>query len=183
MSADGMDEMELGESRSHHTAVLAVEATALPDELREDPVYFRTNKAELGRDGCRVPLPWVAGAPGLGFGPGPKTWLPQPAEYAALAADVQQGVPGSTLELYRELLHVRRERELGLGSLREVEGLGEEVVGYVNTGLGDRYPTLLLLNLGAEPVPVPEGALVIVASGELTEDGAVPTDTAVWARI
>ncbi len=159
------------------------EATALPDELREDPVYFRTNKAELGRDGCRVPLPWVAGAPGLGFGPGPKTWLPQPAEYAALAADVQQDQPGSTLELYRELLHVRRERELGLGSLREVEGLGEEVVGYVNTGLDDRYPTLLLLNLGAEPVPVPEGALVIVASGELTEDGAVPTDTAVWAGI
>lgn len=37
MSADGMDETELGESRSHHTAVLAVEATALPEDQRPEP--------------------------------------------------------------------------------------------------------------------------------------------------
>jgi len=159
------------------------EATALPNELREDPVYLRTGGKELGRDGCRVPLPWVAGEPGLGFGPGGKTWLPQPAEYAALAADLQVGVDGSTLELYRALLTTRAERELGLGSLARVDGLGEDIVAYVNRGLNDRFPTLVLLNLGFEPARLPDGAEVLVASGELTADGLVPTDTAVWARI
>ena len=30
----------------------------IPDELREDPVFRRTKGADIGRDGCRVPLPW-----------------------------------------------------------------------------------------------------------------------------
>ena len=159
------------------------EATDLPDELREDPVYLRTGMTELGRDGCRVPLPWVSKAPGMGFGPGSLTWLPQPEAYAALAADVQAGVAGSTLELYRDLLRIRRDRELGLGSLRRVADLGPDVLAYVNTGKDDGFPMLVLVNLGAEPAALPEGARVVLSSGELTSSGAVPQDTAVWASL
>ncbi len=159
------------------------EATALPDDLREDPVYLRTNHEELGRDGCRVPMPWAGDAPGAGFGPGGRTWLPQPPSYATLAADGQDGVEGSTLELYKSLLHVRRERELGLGSLAEVTDLGEDVAAYVNGGGGDAFPTLVLCNFGRAAVPLPAGARLLVASGPLTASGAVPTDTAVWAAI
>lgn len=159
------------------------EATALPDDLREDPVYLRTNHEELGRDGCRVPMPWAGDAPGAGFGPGGRTWLPQPPSYATLAADRQDGVEGSTLELYKSLLHVRRERELGLGSLAEVTDLGEDVAAYVNGGGGDAFPTLVLCNFGRAAVPLPAGARLLVASGPLTASGAVPTDTAVWAAI
>ena len=43
------------------------EHTTLPDDARQDPTFFRTNGAEIGRDGCRVPLPWKSTAPGFGF--------------------------------------------------------------------------------------------------------------------
>jgi alpha-glucosidase len=41
----------------------------------------------------------------------------------------------------------------------------------------------VLANLGAEPVALPEGARVLVASGPLTDVGGVPTDTTVWAAL
>ena len=40
---------------------------------------------------------------------------------------------------------------------------------------------VVLVNVSAEPVAVPDGLEVVLASGEL-EDGRVPRDTAVWAR-
>ncbi len=45
------------------------EHTSLPDELRQDPTYLRTDHEVLGRDGCRVPVPWTAEGSSLGFGP------------------------------------------------------------------------------------------------------------------
>jgi alpha-glucosidase len=91
------------------------------------------------------------------------------------------GVEGSTLELYRTLLALRRERALGTGGLAEGDGFGNDVVALVNSGAaGD---TLVLANLGAEPVALPEGARVLVASGPLTDVGGVPTDTTVWAAL
>ncbi|NKY07124.1 glycoside hydrolase family 13 protein, partial [Cellulomonas hominis] len=45
------------------------EHTALDDDLRQDPAFFRTGGAERGRDGCRVPLPWSAAEPGFGYSP------------------------------------------------------------------------------------------------------------------
>ena len=49
----------------------------LPDELRQDPIFFRTNGARIGRDGCRVPMPWSGDPPGFGFTTG-TPWLPMP---------------------------------------------------------------------------------------------------------
>ena len=85
------------------------EATELPDEVRQDPTWKKSGGADRGRDGCRVPMPWVADAPSYGFGPTEKSWLPQPPAYGELAVDQQTGVEGSTLELYRTLLRLRRE--------------------------------------------------------------------------
>jgi alpha-glucosidase len=155
------------------------ESTDMPAEYRQDPTFRRTGGAEIGRDGCRVPIPWVRDAPSFGFGPSERTWLPQPEVYGEYAVDQQEGVEGSTLELYRTLLRVRRERDLGTGGLEEAPGFGPDVVALVNTGQGQR--TLVLANLGAAPVRLPDGASVLVASGPLTEAGEVPTDTAVWA--
>ncbi|WP_433954841.1 glycoside hydrolase family 13 protein [Janibacter indicus] len=157
------------------------EHTALPDEVRQDPTFARTEGLELGRDGCRVPMAWEQGAPALGFSSTGAAWLPQPPAYSDLAVDAQTGVEGSTLELYRRLLALRRERRLGLAGLEEVEGLGDDVVGYVATS-PDGTRTLVVANLGAQPVTLPQGAVVLVASGDLV-DGRVPTDTAVWAKL
>ncbi len=154
------------------------DSTDMPDEFRQDPTFARTAGAETGRDGCRVPLPWVAGAPSNGFGPSDRTWLPQPDVYREYAVDTQVGVEGSTLELYRTLLAGRRDLALGTGSLAFVEGYGDDVVALVN---GGRERVLVVANLGAEPVRLPEGAEVLVSSAPLV-DGLVPTDTTGWAR-
>ncbi len=153
------------------------EHTTLPDDARQDPAWFRTKGAERGRDGCRVPIPWSADAPSLGFGPSGRTWLPQPAAWARSAADVQDGVEGSTLELYRAALRLRRAHDLGHGTLEWLDGLdgGPEhgVLAFATNGV------TVVANTGALPVDLPPGE-VLLASGDLAADGALPPDTTVW---
>jgi alpha-glucosidase len=156
------------------------DSTDMPAEFRQDPTFARTQGEEIGRDGCRVPLPWVKDAPGLGFGPAAATWLPQPSTYGEYAVDQQDGVEGSTLELYRSLLRWRRELSLGTGSLTFVEGYAAEVVALTNGG-PQRGRVLVVANLGEQAVALPEGAEVILSSGPLGGAGEVPTDTTVWA--
>ncbi|HYN28538.1 MAG TPA: glycoside hydrolase family 13 protein [Dermatophilaceae bacterium] len=159
------------------------EATELRDEVRQDPTFHRTHGAVVGRDGCRVPVPWVKNAPSFGFGPTATTWLPQPEVYGDYAVDQQEHVPGSTLELYRSLLAERRARRLGGGGVTPHELGGGDVVAFVVTSDSGRCRTLVLANLGAAPVSLPAGAEVLIASADLPESGAVPTDTAVWATL
>jgi len=159
------------------------DSTDMPDEFRQDPTWERSGHTERGRDGCRVPIPWEADRPSFGFGPSDSTWLPQPSVYGRYAVDQQVGVEGSTLELYRALLTSRRTLDLGVGALTWVEGYGDDVVAFVNSGVeADGVRTLVVANLGPAPVALPEGAQLILASGPLGQDGTVPTDTTVWAR-
>jgi alpha-glucosidase len=148
------------------------EVIELDDEYRQDPTFHRTGGAIYGRDGCRVPLPWEPNAPAFGFNTTGESWLPQPKGFGALAHSVQQGVEGSTLELYRRALTLRADHELGLGSLTWSEDFGDEVVAFRN---GD---VTVIANLGAAAVELPAGE-VLLASGPL--DGrALPSDTTVW---
>jgi alpha-glucosidase len=64
------------------------EVIDLPAEARQDPTFHSTGGEILGRDGCRVPLPWEKDAPGYGFGTGESTWLPQPDSFGPLAVDL-----------------------------------------------------------------------------------------------
>ena len=148
------------------------EHTSVPDEVRQDPIWEGTKHQKVGRDGCRIPLPWVADAPGLGFGPSGRTWLPQPESYRALAVDQQVGVPGSTWTMYRDALRLRRQYGLGLGRLTW-EDAPEHVVCF------DNGEVRVMVNIGGDPVPLPDGE-VLLASTEL--DGALPTDAAVWVH-
>ena len=125
-----------------------------------------------------MPLPWTAQADGFGFGPTGRTWLPQPASYAAYAADVQEQDPTSTLSLYRRALSVRRALGLGTGVLTWVDARDDEVLCFEVEGATGRVR--VVANLGAPPVELPAGARVLLRSGELDEQGRVPTDVAVW---
>jgi len=150
------------------------EHTALPDEVRQDPTFRRTRGAALGRDGCRVPIPWSSDEPAFGFSPSGATWLPQPPEWAALAADAQRGVAGSTYELYRDALRLRRAHALGSGGLAWLDGHPDDVLAFANRDV------LVVANLGRAPVPAPAGARVLLTSTAVPDQSAVPPDTTVW---
>ncbi|WP_396020344.1 alpha-amylase family glycosyl hydrolase [Arthrobacter sp. ISL-72] len=146
------------------------EHTTVPAEARQDPTFFRTNGVERGRDGCRVPLPWKAEEPGYGFataaegasaGEAPAApWLPQPESFRELAADRQDGVAGSTLELYRAALALRRGHRLGAGSFRWA-GVNEPAEGVLAFHNGD---VLVVANMGIGAAALPEGYRVVLAS-------------------
>jgi alpha-glucosidase len=152
------------------------EHTALPDDLRQDPTWFRSGGTDRGRDGCRVPIPWEADAPSYGFGPTDRSWLPQPAEWAEYAADRQVGVAGSTFEMYAAALRLRRELLLGRGTLSWVDS-DADALEFGNAGVR------VVTNFGAESVALPAGATVLLSSAPLDDDGRVPTDVTVWARL
>ncbi|MGI5241503.1 glycoside hydrolase family 13 protein [Dactylosporangium sp. CA-139066] len=146
------------------------EVLDLPDDARQDPVWFRSGGTDPGRDGCRVPLPWAAAAPAFGFSATGAAWLPQP-DWSALAADVQAADPGSTLELYRRAL--RRRRELR-GPLR----WNDSAPGVLDFSRGELR---CVVNLAPAPVPlvVEPGAEVVLASADVS-GGELPADAAVW---
>jgi alpha-glucosidase len=148
------------------------EVIDLPDSARQDPTWFRTNGERYGRDGCRVPIPWEADKPSYGFGPTDASWLPQPAQWARLARDVQEGVAGSTLELYRLALVLRREHSLGFGTVEWIPGFGDEVVAFRNG------PVTVIANLGRTPIELPAGEIVL--SSETLNGRTLPSDTTAW---
>jgi alpha-glucosidase len=150
------------------------EDTEMPDEVRQDPAWFRSGHAERGRDGCRIPIPWESDAPSYGFGPSDASWLPQPAVWAEYALDRQRDVAGSTYELYRAALRLRRRHGLGVATLTWVDTPGDVLA--FRTG-----ELLVLTNFGAVPADLPVGSRVLLSSEPLDGDGRVPTDVTVWA--
>jgi alpha-glucosidase len=149
------------------------EVNDLPEAVIEDPVWERSGHTEKGRDGCRVPLPWTPDGPSFGFGAN-GSWLPQPEIWAEMSAAGQEGLPGSTLELYREAISLRRDHLLGDEQLEWLD-LGEDVIAFRRGG-----GVACVVNYGANPVRLPDGE-VILASDEI-ELGRLPGNVAVWLR-
>ena len=149
------------------------EHLAIPDEARQDPMFERTLRTFMGRDGCRVPLPWSGATPPYGFGAG-RTWLPQPEDWAALTVAAQREDPGSTLNLYRAALAIRRTHPaLGDGDLTWLDAPTGVLALARDPGF------TLMVNFGAEPVPLGWHHDVLLASGPLDGD-LLPPDTGVW---
>ncbi|MEI2811871.1 MAG: glycoside hydrolase family 13 protein [Nocardioides sp.] len=162
---------------------LGLEQADVPVEARQDPIALRTG--EVGRDGCRVPLPWGGTEPPYDFGPGVgQPWLPQPSDWAGLTVAAQAADPASTFSFYRAALRLRR--------LLPAEGIvmaTSDPAGVLSYTRGD---VRVVLNTGTVPVPLPAGD-VLIASGPISQSGlsqsgssqsglSLPPDTAVWLR-
>jgi alpha-glucosidase len=153
------------------------EVLDIPDELRQDPAFRRTGES---RDGCRVPIPWSGDRPPYAFGPTgcAESWLPAPATWASLSVAAQTGDPGSTLELYRAALALRRQHEaLGLGELEWLEA-EPGVLAFRRTDGTDAGLTCVV-NFGSAPVDIRRYGRPLLAS-ELFDGTALPVDTAAW---
>ncbi|MEV6167912.1 glycoside hydrolase family 13 protein [Streptomyces sp. NPDC051954] len=147
------------------------EVAELPVEVLQDPVWEQTGHTSKGRDGCRVPLPWTTSGPSYGFGAG-AAWLPQPARFASYAVEAQDGVEGSTLELYRRALRLRRK----LLSGEELSWAEDTPPGVLGFARGDGWRCVA--NLSGTAVPLPPGE-VLLSSAPL-DDGRIGPDTTVW---
>ncbi|MBQ1076282.1 glycoside hydrolase family 13 protein [Micromonospora sp. C31] len=158
------------------------EVLDLPDELRQDPAFLRTGES---RDGCRVPIPWSGELAPYGFGPAGSelSWLPAPATWRALSVAAQSGVPGSTLELYRTALRIRREHPALAADAGEVTWLeaGPGVLAFSRTA-GDTVLTCVV-NISGAPALVDGYGAPIAASEPLTGQGSghlLRVDAAAW---
>ena len=155
------------------------EHTMLEGKYRQDPTWFRTNGEKVGRDGCRVPLPWEAnGGPSFGFNTTGKSWLPAPESFKRYARDAQEGIAGSTLELYKRLIKERKEFAMGSGEFRFApEYSSDSTLGYINNGV------LVISNFGPDSVNVPAGKLLVTTQHDLTVEGVLEHDQTAWIKL
>ncbi|MFB7646854.1 glycoside hydrolase family 13 protein [Streptomyces sp. NPDC056084] len=153
------------------------DVTDLPDEVRQDPSFFRAAGQDGFRDGCRVPIPWTAEGPSYGFGSG-GSWLPQPASWAGLSVEAQTGDADSTLELYRRAIAARRAHP-GLGAGDDLRWLDapKGVLAFAREGF------VCTVNLTGRLVSLPLPGRAVLASAPFAVDGdrvELPGDTTVW---
>lgn len=153
------------------------EAMELPDAARQDPTWFRTNGERYGRDGCRVPIPWEAAAPAFGFSASGESWLPQPASWERYARSEQAAQPDSTLNMYRSLLRLRRENQLGSGDVQWLETGSEQLLALRNRAV------TVIVNFAGQRAELPgqlAGLPVLQASAEQSRPGVIEAESALW---
>ena len=149
---------------------------SIPHDRLTDPTWERTEHAELGRDHCRVPLPWSGSEPPYGFTTGDETWLPMPGNWAGSTVDAQDSDPDSTLALYRKAIQIRQSwptpNTPDVRWTSELDGCLEF--------RRENGPIVCMINTSRHPVPLTDGE-VVLSSGPLDGD-TVPPDTAVWLK-
>jgi alpha-glucosidase len=151
------------------------EVEDLPAEVRQDPAIAQSGGAQIGRDGCRVPLPWAGQRAPYGFSAAgaPPTWLPQPGDWAAYTAEAQDADPDSTLMLYRTALALR------------AKWLVDEGFAWVSSPDGTlafaRGDVQVWLNTSGAALALP-GELLL-GSDPTAEPGTLPSDAAAWVCV
>jgi alpha-glucosidase len=151
------------------------EHTTLENKFRQDPTFARTKGTRVGRDGCRVPLPWDQSSDSSGFSATGKAWLPQPDSYRELARAIQESDASSTLAFYKSALALRKELALGEGSFGWVEGhTGPESLAYENSGIRVIY------NFGKNPIDL--GNSKVLISSQPLVGGQLETNSCVWVK-
>ena len=156
------------------------EVLDIPAEQRQDPIFARTHGERVGRDGCRVPLPWGGSQAPFEFGPSGTPWLPQPPSWVHLTVDAQDRDPGSTLTFYRAALRARRSNPaLGDGTMTWIDAPD----GVLAFRRGADF--VCVINYTDHPVKLPTGldtAEPILVSAE-SPSGTLAAAAATWLRI
>lgn len=148
------------------------EVADIPDDARQDPTFFRADSTDgLGRDGCRVPLPWDNSSESFGFGT-TGAHLPQPAWFGQYTVAIEERAPTSSLTLYRRALALRRTLQ------------SEERLEWIETDDPDvlrfRRPNgwEVVTNFGSRDFSL-DRADVLLSSGPVRL-GVVPGNTTIW---
>src|SRR5918995_1003284 len=157
-----------GTSFTYEGQELGLEEVDVPDEARQDPIFFRTNGARIGRDGCRVPIPWTTEPAAFGFSAG-EPWLPMPQDWGAVSVQAQTGDTASTLALYRAAIRLRPRCE-DFGWRESPEG----------AMIFDRGDVTVAVNFDAPELELADGDVVLASDPAVTTK--LPANTAAWIR-
>jgi alpha-glucosidase len=156
---------------------LSLPDAQVADEYRQDPVFFRTNGQQKGRDGARVPLPWNSEESEFGFTKG-HSWLPIPESWQELSINKQEEDIGSSLHLYRRALRARRQLFKGDSEISWHEDGADGLL------IFERGSTLILLNTSqSEKSYAVSGDLILTSHSSVISDGqeiTLPQSTACW---
>jgi alpha-glucosidase len=151
------------------------EVEDLPHDVRQDPTWVQSGFTDVGRDGCRVPLPWSDCVAPYGFSPcgsSASPWLPQPPHWSSHTADTQAADPNSFLTLYRSAVRTRRRLWENAGPV-EWMSAPAGVLAFARGG------AQCWVNTGADDTELPDNFTVALSS-TVRVDRFLPPDTAVW---
>ncbi len=169
--------------------------TYIPLDRALDPVASRFFKwipevanrrlaERLNRDEVRTPMQWDD-TPNAGFCPAPvRPWLPVNPDYPSVNVAVERSRPDSLLNLYRSLLHLRRDTPaLHRGSLELIAHLPEGVLGFRRTDPESPSQCAVFANLGSAPATVRavSSKTLFATVGATCSDGTItlPADSAI----
>jgi alpha-glucosidase len=140
---------------------LGMNQVAVPDAKARDP--WGHNVEWLSRDGARTPMQWN-GEANAGFtDEGVEPWLPIDPGYVEINVDSEIEDPGSTLNLYRRLIRLRKEHSaLRVGSFLTHPSSTEDVFAYRRES--DTETMTVVLNFSDEERSIEVGRGEIVFS-------------------
>jgi alpha-glucosidase len=144
----------------------------IPSDQMQDPQWFRA-EGSISRDGCRVPLPWTSTGSSYGFGPG-GAHLPQPAWFKDVNVEVENKDEGSSLNLYRLALALRKQL-VTEEKLEWINHFGQRVLHFRRPNGWECFT-----NFGNKLVKVPAGRVILTTAKIV--DGKVPANTTVWLQ-
>ncbi len=149
---------------------------SIPRDRLTDPTWDRTDHAELGRDHCRVPLPWSGDRPPYGFSGADDTWLPMPENWSGLTVEAQAADPDSTLALYRQAIRIRHSWPTPTTPEVHWTSTPDGCLGFWR----EDGPVVCMINASRRSVPLLDGKVVL--SSAPLDAGFLPPDTAVWLQ-
>ncbi len=135
---------------------IGMENVPIPTEEAQDPWEKNEPGLGLGRDPERTPMQWDA-SPHAGFTNG-RPWLPLAADFATRNVAVQMQQPTSLLNLYRDLIALRRAHPvLHAGTYRKITALGDVLVFLRESAAECVLVALNLAGNAQEDIPLPPG--------------------------
>ncbi|MFM2128317.1 MAG: hypothetical protein RIQ86_830 [Actinomycetota bacterium] len=146
---------------------LGLPSGEMADSDRQDPIFFRTNGKQKGRDGARVPMPWLGDAAPFGFTSG-KPWLPLQNQWKEFTVEHELADPSSSLNLYKRALQLRKEYFVGTGELTWTST--KDLLSYKRGNIE------VLINISDKELPI--SGKVLLASQPVTD--VLPPATAIW---
>ena len=138
---------------------LGMKQVSVPSSRARDP--WGRNVEWLSRDGCRTPMQWDSRANAGFTAEDTEPWLPLDPDYVTVNAESELENPVSILNLYRDLLRLRKEHSaLRVGSFLSHPASTEDVFAYRRESDSETMTVVLNFSDETRSIDVGRGEIV-----------------------